>query len=259
LNNNQKLFELGEDSTVGVITWGLGGLMNASYRTLLAILADDIKNNPPASLEEIVGRWKQQFWTAYSTDPLLILYRGLDQKPTHDPANPLSRTVEEENQYRRFKESLVVGFCIAGYWQRLRTPAAYSLLFDPTATSPPAETKIAVNAYCFWGVPNMMKRLIWGVDDNLKHNILKSGMWTGTGADFDALAAQSFLGHPILPIRDAVDFVHSCIFSTIKAMKFSQFSQVCGGPIELAVITSDRKLRWVRHKPWDAALMEGAT
>jgi hypothetical protein len=61
----------------------------------------------------------------------------------------------------------------------------------------------------------------------------------------------------VLPIRDAVDFVHACIYSTIKALKFSNFSQICGGPIEIATITTDRQFRWVRHKPWDAALTEG--
>ena len=42
-----------------------------------------------------------------------------------------------------------------------------------------------------------------------------------------------------------------------KAMKFSDLPQICGGPIEIAVITSDRRFRWVKHKTWDAAIMEG--
>jgi len=58
-------------------------------------------------------------------------------------------------------------------------------------------------------------------------------------------------------MRDAIDYVHSAIYCTIKAMKFSTGAQVCGGPIEIAVITSDRKFRWVRHKPWDAAIEDG--
>lgn len=62
--------------------------------------------------------------------------------------------------------------------------------------------------------------------------------------NFDQLAM------PNLPIREAIDFVHACIASTIKAMKFSSLAQICGGPIEIAVITSDRRFRWVRHKKW---------
>jgi len=67
------------------------------------------------------------------------------------------------------------------------------------------------------------------------------------------------LDHASIPIRDAVDFVHTCIHSTIKALKFSRYSQVCGGPIELAVITTDRASRWIKHKGWDAAIEEGET
>jgi hypothetical protein len=101
-----------------------------------------------------------------------------------------------------------------------------------------------------------MKRLIWGADDALTADILAGGHWNGSKADLDAVVQRHFLGHGIIPIREAVDFVHTCIFSTIKALKFSNLHQICGGPIELAVITSDRKFRWVKHKTLDSAIVE---
>ena len=103
----------------------------------------------------------------------------------------------------------------------------------------------------------MIQRLLFGLDDGLKASIMASGKWTGSEAELDALSAQHRLAHPIIPIRDAIDFVHSFIFSTIKAFKFSTHSQICGGPIEIAVITNDRRFRWVRHKGLDAAIAEG--
>ncbi|HVC94682.1 MAG TPA: hypothetical protein VND64_13365 [Pirellulales bacterium] len=39
-------------------------------------------------------------------------------------------------------------------------------------------------------------------------------------------------------------------------MKFSQFRPYCGGPIEIGVISSDRKFRWVTHKEFDIAPQE---
>ena len=108
------------------------------------------------------------------------------------------------------------------------------------------------------GAPNMIKRLIFGCDDGLRASILSSGKWTGTEADLNALIEQCALSHPgTLPIRDAIDFTHACMMSTIKALKFSNLSQICGGPIEIAVITTDRRFRWVRRKPWDTAIQEG--
>ena len=38
-NHNQKVFEIGEDSTLGMLTWGFGGLLEVSYRTLIANVA----------------------------------------------------------------------------------------------------------------------------------------------------------------------------------------------------------------------------
>ena len=111
--------------------------------------------------------------------------------------------------------------------------------------------------YSFNGAPNMIGRLLTGVDEAVKADILTSGKWVGSAQDLDVLLAKHRLDHPIVPIRDAVDFIHSCISSTIKAFKFSNLSQICGGPIELAVITSDRSFRWVRHKEWDSAITEG--
>src|SRR6202012_3769334 len=100
---------------------------------------------------------------------------------------------------------------------------------------------IPMHSYAFWGVPNMIKRLIWGYDEHLEASILNSGNWTGTKADLLGLLETRKLDHAVLPLRDAVDFVNTCIYSTIKAMKFSNQAQVCGGPIEIAVVSTDRK------------------
>ena len=71
-----------------------------------------------------------------------------------------------------------------------------------------------------------------------------------------ALQRPYTLESPRLPIREAIDFIHTSIYSTVKGLKFSRLDQVCGGPIEIAVITSDRLFRWVRHKEMDAAIQE---
>ena len=79
----------------------------------------------------------------------------------------------------------------------------------------------------------------------------------GTIDELNALLNANQLGCSNPPIRDAVDFVHTCIFSTIKALKFSSLHQICGGPIELAVLRTDRPFQWVRHKEWDSAIYDG--
>jgi hypothetical protein len=69
-NHGQKLFEIGENSTLGIVTWGLGGLAVSSHRMLIAVLADDLESNPPQSVEEVANHWADHFWSAYTGSPV---------------------------------------------------------------------------------------------------------------------------------------------------------------------------------------------
>lgn len=256
-NHAQKIFEVGENGTMAAMFWGLGGLGEVSYRTLLAILADDLEQNPPADVADVATRWANAFYAAYddalTNDPYI---KALGDTYASLAANG-ARTPEEEEQFQGLRLQLATGSCIGGYVLPSRTPSAYFLHLDPSLTAPPAPAPVPINMYGFWGAPNMARRLIVGADDDTKQSILASGHWTGSATDLDDVLAPHALQHPILPLRDVVDFVHMCIHSTIRALKFSHFQQICGGPIELAVISTDRKFRWVRHKDWAAAVVDG--
>jgi hypothetical protein len=266
--NAQKLFEIGENSTLGAVTWGLGSI-GTSHRALLAKLADELARNEPNSVEEAARRWAELFWNEYSTvstaSPLAPSFAELRQlvgKAPHDPNTAPSvemRTAEEEARFGVLRIGLTVGFCIGGHIIRDRQPAAYEVLFDPISLALPTPLQLPMNNPRFWGAPNMILRLLRGCDEGLRQSILRSGKWNGTEQDLNGLISQHTLGHAILPIRDAIDFTHACIASTIKALKFSNLSQICGGSIEIAVITADRRFRWVRHKAWDAAIADGGT
>ncbi len=259
-NHAQKLFEIGESSSLGIVTWGLGGLIDQSYRTLIASLDDRLKAAPPATVQAAANEWIELFWHAYqsssSIGPAIQRVGELHLKAPFDPQSAAtgSRTENEEREYNNLRHVLVAGFCIGGYVLPDRTPMAFEILFDPLGPKP---TALPVNGQKFWGAPNMINRLLFGCDDQLIESIRNSSMWTGTTEDLLSIIRKHSITHPVLPIRDAIDFTHACIMSTIKAIKFSEFSQICGGPVEIALITTDRKFRWVRHKPWDTAITEG--
>jgi hypothetical protein len=85
---------------------------------------------------------------------------------------------------------------------------------------------------------------------------MQSGKGNGTPNDLAALILPHRLAQPFdLPIREAIDWVYTSIYTTNQAMKFSHLAPVCGGPVEVAVITTDRPFRWVRHKRLDAAIV----
>jgi hypothetical protein len=257
---NQKVFEIGTDNTLGMLTWGLGGLWPTSYRTLLALLGDNLAANPATSVMDVAQRWIDRFWSAYTANDLFKHFSQLHAKTAYNPAaaapDPGARTKEEEDMYLNLHSGLRVGFCIGGYVMPNRVPQAAHMDFDPLAGKP-VPTLWEKETTQWWGTPNIIDRLTRGADSNLVRDIMSSGKWDGTEADLLSVIADQRLRHGTLPIRDAIDYVHTCIQCTIKAMKFSNLSQICGGPIEIAVITTDRKFRWVRHKPWDAAITDG--
>lgn len=258
LDFNQKILEIGESSTLGLMTWGLGSLGSKSYRTLAAELHDSFEKAPPKSVADVAGRWAAMIWPLYQAFPLHQRFLALSKKPARSPNVAASRTEKEEKEFAALRNGLVLGFCIAGYVLPDRSPFACSMTFEPNnLANLPTPVAVTAESHQWWGVPNIVQRLVHGCDPNLKAAIVASKKWNGSDAELDNVLGTQRLAHASLPIRDAIDFVYSCIYSTIKAMKFSSFAQVCGGPIEIAVITTDRKFRWVRHKPWDAAIIDG--
>jgi hypothetical protein len=261
LNHNQKIFELGCESTLGMATWGLASLDGLSHRTQFAKFSDYLKVNPKSSVLEVAESWVDFFWESFLPyiAPIMPRLEGLHAKQPNDPLQEQSethRTKEEEEIYLQLSQGLVVGFCLAGYQITDRAPYAYEMVFDPLSGKP---TPVAIHGTRCWGAPRIFDRLIRGIDPEITRAIMESGKWSGTVSELIEIANSHTLYIHHMPIRDAVDFVYSCVSSTIKSLKFSSLSQICGGPIEIAVITTDRPFRWVRHKEWDAAIREGHT
>lgn len=98
------------------------------------------------------------------------------------------------------------------------------------------------------GIPDTISRLILGYDERLKADFVAMG---GDETIFDAAASncniQPFLEH--MPLRDAIDFVHFLVYSTVKMHRYKGGPAMVGGAIEIAALTADRGFRWIMHKP----------
>lgn len=262
LNHNQKLFEIGTNSTLGIVTWGLASIKELSHRTQIALLADDLKRKPAGSLQEVAQRFGAQVGASYSAAfasdiaRCQTLFAKIPFDASALPPDPNARTQDEESEFINLRFGLSLGFCVAGYVLPDRTPSAAQIQFDPIANGVASIIPISSSSM-FWGAPKVFQRLIKGYDPELRTEILTSGNWSASHNELDIILAKQELIHNILPIREAVDFLHVCIYTTIKALKFSAMSQTCGGPIELATITTDRNFRWIRHKVWDSAILDG--
>lgn len=242
----QKVFELGEDATLGIVTWGLGGFPQTSYRTLYAELADDLKSNPPPSVEDAAKRWAAKFWSVFDTAI----------GAAHRAAAAAAKSLEEKKTVEELAENNTAGFCLGGFALPNRRPSAYEIVFSPTGTAIPSPQALPIGQAIFRGVPMLVDRMLFGIDPSLFERIAKSPNWSGGESELAKVVEPFVLGQPPgrLPIREAIDWVYSCIQSTIKGVKFSPFAPMCGGPVEIAVVTSDRPFRWIRHKSLDAAI-----
>ena len=257
LNHNQKLFEVGENSNLAIMTWGLSSFYNISYRTLIAQLADEIAVEDKAvkSVSELADRWLAKVWDVYQSqfEDEIAEFRALEAKQISAAASkPDDRSKEDDERYLELKENIFVGFCIGGYCLPDREPKAFWFELDPSLRSPGSPNEVF--SELFRGQPGVFRRLYDGFDYRTRISILNSPFWSGEEDELDVILEKEIYIPPQMTIRDGIDFVHFSIYSTIKALKFSAKGQVCGGPIELAVITTDRPFRWVRHKAWDSAV-----
>jgi hypothetical protein len=67
-NHAQKIFEIGEGSTLGIVAWGLGGLPSVSFRSLVAEFSDLLPQSPPQDGFALATQWRDLFWPVYARD-----------------------------------------------------------------------------------------------------------------------------------------------------------------------------------------------
>lgn|GEM_PF-1162998 len=267
-NNNQKLFEVGAGGSVGIATWGLAGFgQRLSIRTVVAEFADKLEAVPQPTIADVASAWEAHLWPVYrdylDNSAELQFYRDIKAKGQFVAGAPGAilapnmRSEKEEQAFQLVHNNLTIGFYVAGRGSSSRSPGALVVEFDANMAAPPGPGALASGVLSWSGVPNIASRVVRGYDHILRNELLNSPHWTGSAADLDQiLNRQNLAPAGTLPIRDAVDYVYSCIFGTIKAMKFSQLPPICGGVIEVAVLTSDREFRWVKHKSWSAGIDE---
>jgi len=230
-NYAQKIFEVGENSRFGVCTWGGGSVQGVSHRTLIARLADklDLKTT---KVREAVDTFKEIVSQVYENGT----------------------------------KTAFVGYLLGGWDPDEHVPECYQLTFDSKTKGNVEQFSIGEGR--FLGCPEFFSRVFHGFDSKLPSRILNELKKVELGvpekevekafneAYQKAVIPLAAIGFADLPIREAIDFVHTYLHITIKAFKFRFGPPICGGPIEIAFVSTDRKFRWVLHKEFDRAIYE---
>lgn len=232
LTHAQKVFEVGEKDKgrFGLCTWGSGSVAGISHRTIAARLADKI------------------------TDETTV-------KAACEELRKLVAEAAGEGSGRHGD----IGYFLGGWNLEDHTPECYQLRVpaEGDMTTKPLDMGQAV----FSGAPQFFTRVFRGYDPALPGRLadaLKKGL-SSVPDGFDELFRGAFgeaseplvaAGLSDLPIREAIDYVHTYLHITVKAYKFMFGVPVCGGPVEVAFISTDRHFRWVCHKAFDSAITE---
>lgn len=105
----------------------------------------------------------------------------------------------------------------------------------------------------FNGMPETVLRIVNGYDPLLQSELLQAGV---SPADFADCAKKCSITPLIehMPLRDAIDFVHFLVYSTVKLNRYRGGPVMVGGSIEIATLTADRGFRWIMHKPLNESI-----
>lgn len=232
LNHAQKVFEVGEpgQSRIAICTYGFGLLGSTSHRTIAARLADRV-DNKKTTIEEAA-----QMLT--------------------EVVGPLTEHLPEGQS---------VGYFVGGHNPGTHDPACSQVLFQ--AGEPAQTNSMPIGEVRFTGAPDVFHRIFRGYDQRLPSVLQEALMQSmpdlpDTFGDnftrvFESVAGQFVsAGTQDIPIREAIDYVDTYVRITIKAFKFRYGPPVCGGPVEVGFVTTDRPFRWARHKPFTSAVQE---
>lgn len=242
LDHAQKVYEIGERSHFGLCTFGSGRAGPISHRTISARLGDWMVGKDPTVMglaQELVGLLTAQA-SAAGTIPFAVGYFIGGTDPDHEP------------------KCVRVEFSFTG-------PDASGKPAVSTTTTP-----LVVGQASFDGAPDYFTRVFHGFAPGLPEAILAElqkilAQHKALPPDLDKLFMEAFgqaqpkfasTGFNDLPLREAIDYIHTYLAVTIKAFKFRYGPPPCGGPIEIAYISSDRPFRWARHKRFDSAIAE---
>jgi len=232
LTHAQKLFEVGEKGRgrFGVCTWGSGSVAGVSHRSIVARLADKVD----------------------------------DSTQVKDAADVLLEVVKEAASCGK-SELGDVGYFIGGTDIDGYVPECFQVSLP--GSGHPTVKQLEVGQAVFSGAPAFFTRAFRGYDQALPGRIaaeLKRRL-EPVPEDLDKTFREAFAeaSRPLvakglgdLPIREAIDYVHTYLHITVKAYKFMFGVPICGGPIEVAFVTTDRRFRWVCHKGFDSAVRE---
>lgn len=231
-----------KDYPIGTLTWGTSLIGARSVQSLIEEYEHKLQ-----SLRELEERMKEKRMRGEEGEP--FEYR------VKDIAQGLLNHVKEyyDAEFASLSKKPFLGMLVSGYSSGQFFPEQWEfelpMKSELKERRPDVEGKPNFGADWF-GLTDAITRLHWGRDDRALQ--ILSNRFNVPHQEISELLAP--LQYPVLfagmPLQDAIDYAVYLINVTIGRFRFVVGAPVCGGDIDVAVITPN-KFSWVRQKSWE--------
>jgi hypothetical protein len=215
--NAQKLFHIGEDLPIGLLTYGIGNIGRRSVESFAHEFSrqEVARKDPRVNVEDTARR----FYT-FIQGNYVQAFGALP--PEQQPA---------------------MGFIVAGYsyGEHFATVQEFVL---PKSTEPVSVGPQESVGASWRGVSVPFTRLMFGLDPTVEKTLREKGC---KEAELQQLKAtlSTLVAFDGMPLSDAVGYCKFIIQTTIGWCKYALGQAACGGPIRLATITPGAGFEWI--------------
>ena len=218
-----------KDYPVGVMNWGLGSISNRSIQSLIMEFEygfQDRANNLQYTVKGIADAFLQFIKTRYDA-----------AYPPGSSPPPMGLLVGGFSSGAFFADQYTYEFPKSNDWDSLFPD---STLFGPS----------------WYGLTEALVRLLKGFDLAGMNELVNRGA--------DAAIVQQWINDGVsevpvvygdMPIQDAIDFARYAVEVTIGLYRFAPTLPLCGGSVDIAVITP-AAFRWAQQKQWSVKSQE---
>jgi hypothetical protein len=262
-NTAEKTFNLVKGLPIGLMTYGLGGMMGLSIGALVRDLrqrlsgkdpryADWALNHDTYTIEQAATRVRQFFYEElYATQFGPLPEPGLAPKDNSQtgPVDELPLNPEIEGTpgelVPQFPE---LGFVVAGISAKDYYPQVWSVEISNGRCAGPLcqYDRLVSGVVHFWGQPEALYRLVYGWSPEAQQRLVAAGLPPETADQY--LLSLTNLAHPGMPIQDAIDLVKYLADVTVGYVRFKQGAPTVAPPIDIAAITRHQGFKWVERK-----------
>lgn len=213
----KKLFQV-NDSPLGVMTYGIGNIGKRSIESLVRDFhMEEIKSK---TVEEIAKTFQKYLLEKYDKEFQAVTEV---QKPQ-------------------------LGIYLAGYTDKEEEHAMeYEFIFPNEREIVKLVRAKEIFGASWRGISAPFTRLFFGNDPQLKTRLEQIGL---PKEKLDE--ALNGFALPVafdgMPLQDAIDFLVFILKTTIGTSTFCMGAPVCGEPIDVAIITPEKKFQWIKQK-----------